>query len=141
MPLKAKACPECGSDKETGWSEAAQYIHLLPDRGDSSGGAKQLPKSIMAAIAVLLLMAFLVAQGFTWGLLVIPVAAVVGGIVYALKRSPHGLERQLYQQLLQRAQGDRQLTARLITYEQKRHPTSTRLQLLQTAIYQWDRDR
>ncbi len=28
----AKACPECGSDEQTGWSEEARYAHLgLPD--------------------------------------------------------------------------------------------------------------
>lgn len=33
MPSRAKACPECGSCPETGWSEAARYDSLdLPDR-------------------------------------------------------------------------------------------------------------
>ena len=33
VPPGAKACPECGSDEQTGWSEAARYDHLdLPDR-------------------------------------------------------------------------------------------------------------
>ena len=32
VPSKAKACPECGSDEQTGWSEAAQSGSLdLPD--------------------------------------------------------------------------------------------------------------
>ena len=32
VPPKAKACPECGSDEETGWSEAAQSSGAdLPD--------------------------------------------------------------------------------------------------------------
>ena len=32
VPPKAKACPECGSDETTGWSEAAETGHLgLPD--------------------------------------------------------------------------------------------------------------
>ena len=32
VPPKAKACPECGSDDETGWSEAAETDGLdLPD--------------------------------------------------------------------------------------------------------------
>ncbi len=32
MPLKAKACPECGADEQTGWSEAASTDGLdLPD--------------------------------------------------------------------------------------------------------------
>ena len=32
VPPDAKACPECGSDEQTGWSEAARYDDLnLPD--------------------------------------------------------------------------------------------------------------
>lgn len=32
VPPKAKACPECGSDDETGWPEAAESSGLnLPD--------------------------------------------------------------------------------------------------------------
>ena len=32
LPRKAKACPECGSDEETGWSETAYASQLgLPD--------------------------------------------------------------------------------------------------------------
>jgi hypothetical protein len=32
VPPKAKACPECGSDEDTGWSEKASTDHLgLPD--------------------------------------------------------------------------------------------------------------
>ena len=32
VPLDAKACPECGSDERTGWSEEARYDNLnLPD--------------------------------------------------------------------------------------------------------------
>jgi hypothetical protein len=32
VPSEARACPECGSDESTGWSEAAQASRLdLPD--------------------------------------------------------------------------------------------------------------
>jgi len=32
VPPGAKACPECGSDEQTGWSEKARYDNLnLPD--------------------------------------------------------------------------------------------------------------
>lgn len=32
LPREARVCPECGSDDETGWSEAAASSHLnLPD--------------------------------------------------------------------------------------------------------------
>jgi len=32
VPPKAKSCPECGSDEQTGWSEQTRYDSLdLPD--------------------------------------------------------------------------------------------------------------
>lgn len=32
VPRNARACPECGADEKTGWSEAARHGHLdLPD--------------------------------------------------------------------------------------------------------------
>ena len=32
LPKKAKVCPECGSDENTGWSDQARYDGLdLPD--------------------------------------------------------------------------------------------------------------
>jgi hypothetical protein len=32
VPPRAKACPQCGSDEKTGWSDQAQYGSLdLPD--------------------------------------------------------------------------------------------------------------
>lgn len=33
VPPKAKACPACGADEQTGWSENAHHDHLgLPDQ-------------------------------------------------------------------------------------------------------------
>lgn len=32
VPERARACPECGADEETGWSERARYEQLgIPD--------------------------------------------------------------------------------------------------------------
>ena len=32
LPTRVKACPQCGSDEKTGWSDAARYDALnLPD--------------------------------------------------------------------------------------------------------------
>lgn len=52
-----------------------------------------------------------------------------------------GRERRLYEKLLQKSRGDRQLVERLIEYERRRSPNSSRADLLQTAIYRWERDR
>jgi RNA polymerase subunit RPABC4/transcription elongation factor Spt4 len=56
VPPDAKACPECGSDEQTGWSEAAAASSLgLPEAGDFDyddfkkrefGGEKAVPRGI-----------------------------------------------------------------------------------------------
>ena len=148
VPINALACPECGSDRETGWSEEAQYVHLLPDKGDRETDASRFrtgQKYSMAAIALVVAVAFLVAGGLGWTLYLVPFIALGAGITYYVNgrsaSSPSGLQRQLYQQLLARAGGDRKLVDRLIEYERERYPDSNRLQLLQNAIYRWDSDR
>jgi zinc-ribbon domain len=146
VPTKAKACPECGSDKHTGWSEEAGYLHLLPDTGDPEGDAKLSfvwKKEWIAAIAGLLLIVFIATQVGSTGLYFLLAGGLFGGC-YGLYRyffqGSKGLERKLYRQLLHRTGGDRDQAERLIAYEQKLYPGSKRHQLIQNAIYHWDRD-
>ncbi|MDJ0704580.1 MAG: zinc ribbon domain-containing protein [Leptolyngbyaceae cyanobacterium MO_188.B28] len=154
VPVKARACPECGSDEETGWSDAAQYIHLLPTTADSeidASPAKIWRKSFTAAIALFLVVTFLSLQGLTWAMYALPFIVLIGGIIYFANKGAAlgnwgslghwGMERRLYQQLLSRTRRDRKLAQRLIEYERRRNPESNKLQLLQNAIYRWDRDR
>jgi zinc-ribbon domain len=55
VPRNAKACPECGSDEETGWSEKAESGNLdVPEEGfdydkfveREFGGKKPVPEGI-----------------------------------------------------------------------------------------------
>jgi len=55
VPPGAKACPECGSDEKTGWSEQARYDNLdLPDGNfdyddfakREFGGERPVPRGI-----------------------------------------------------------------------------------------------
>jgi hypothetical protein len=148
VPLKARACPECGSDEETGWSEAAKYTHLLPYAGDSEPEvtkSQRRRRYVIAAIAVFLAVIFLQGGGLGWTLPIVAFAALVGGVGYLSFRqytnSSWSMERKLYQQLVNRTRGDREQAQRLFEYEKRRTPESNRLQLLQNAIYRWDRDR
>ena len=71
VPRKARACPACGSDDSTGWSEAAQADNLgLPDEtfdydefvAREFGGKKPIPRGMhwfWWAVAVLVLAALL----------------------------------------------------------------------------------
>ena len=75
VPPTAKACPECGSDEKTGWSEKAHADNLgLPDEEfdydkfvkEEFGGGQARPRGISwfwwviaAIVAVLVSFAFL----------------------------------------------------------------------------------
>ncbi|WP_156815625.1 zinc ribbon domain-containing protein [Pseudanabaena sp. PCC 6802] len=148
VPIKARACPECGSDEQTGWSEAAKYAHLLPYTGEPELTQSSTPvwqRYVIFAIAVLLTLAFSIAQNMAWIVPAIAAVALICGAAYWLgqkfSNSRRGMERKLYRQLVQRASGDRDLANRLLEYEKQRAPEANRLQLLQNAIYRWDRDR
>ena len=70
VPRRARACPECGSDDQTGWSEEARVggLDLPDDQFDYDdfvkqefGGKKPLPRGIhwfWWLVAVLVLVGF-----------------------------------------------------------------------------------
>jgi hypothetical protein len=144
VPSNATACPECGSDEETGWSENADYDEPFPYAGEPETRDKSTAwlKYLIAIVAALTLSAYL-AYALPWGIYLIPVTFLAVGIGYCMTRvrpNRPSAEKQLYQSLLQKAQGDRDLVARLIEYERQRNPRADRLKLLQDALYRWERD-
>ena len=146
VPSDALACPECGSDHETGWSEAAAYDDLLLYDNDPPADSPRhaaWPQYLIVIVAVMTLAAYL-AYTLTWGIYLIPVVlAAVGVVIYltqVLPRQRHGQERQVYQRLLQKAHGDRELVARLMEHERRRSPGAGRLKLMQDVLYYWERD-
>ncbi|MEM9217915.1 MAG: zinc ribbon domain-containing protein [Cyanobacteria bacterium P01_F01_bin.150] len=143
---KARSCPECGADEETGWSDAAQYTHLLPDRGDQGEYQPSVWRQYMFPIAAMVgLSGFLMIGGFFWAALLVPLVIgcirFIPGLVNRSSKADRGLERQAYEQLVRRAAGDRSMANRLIDFERQRSPNATRLQLIQDALFRWDRDR
>jgi len=73
VPIKALACPECGADDETGWSEDAAYDEVdLPDsafdgpeRPENGLGLTRSPiyKAVLILMVILILV-FILARGF-----------------------------------------------------------------------------
>jgi hypothetical protein len=146
VPSSAAACPECGSDNETGWSEAAAYDDMLlydDEPVAEPSGRAAWPPYLIVLVAAVTLSAYL-AYALTWGIYLIPVVlAAVGVVIYlthALPRRRHSQESQVYQRLLQKARGDRELVARLIEHERRRNPGADRLRLMQDVLYYWERD-
>jgi uncharacterized membrane protein YvbJ len=76
VPRNARACPECGSDEQTGWSEEAKSTDLgLPDEDfnydkfveQEFGSKKPVPRGI---------------HWFWW---VIALVLIIGFVVFALR--------------------------------------------------------
>jgi hypothetical protein len=73
VPPKALACPECGSDKETGWAsderrnEAAygaftdeDYREVVRDLPGGESGPVDIRRIVFAIVALIVLIAFIV---------------------------------------------------------------------------------
>ena len=146
VPADAAACPECGSDNETGWSDDAAYDDLLlydDELPTDSPKPARWHTYLIVIVAALTLSAYL-AYALTWGIYLIPlVLAAVGIVIYltqVLPRQRHSQEKQVYRRLLQKARGERELVARLIEHERRRSPGAGRLKLMQAVLYYWERD-
>lgn len=70
VPVGARACPECGSDEETGWSEESAYGGgALPEEFDYDrfverefGGGSSVPEGV---------------HNFWWGVSIVLLIAIV----------------------------------------------------------------
>jgi hypothetical protein len=149
VPSDALACPECGSDEQTGWSENTVYDGLdLYDEADTPTGpsmtSRPSAKSLLIGLAAGVLLAYS-AWRFSWGVWLIPLVFLTVGIAYyatrVFSRKQPNMEERLYQDLLRRARGDGELVERLVEYERQCNPGSDKLRLLQDAIDRWESDR
>ncbi len=147
VPLGAPACPKCGSDDETGWSEDTVYdgLFLYHDEA-ASDPTTSAPwfKYLIAVVAFVTLAAYLAYSLPGMVVYLLPLLLLAAGVVYYATRSrPNtrsGREKQIYVQLLQRARGDEELLERLVNYERRRKPGADRLELLENVLYHWERD-
>jgi hypothetical protein len=160
VPRGATACPVCGSDEETGWSEYAEVQDLLlytpddeRDRYPYGGYHEPSLRTRLAAVPwgrvatgviALLIIASLLALLGPWGLYAMPVVllaiAAAFYVAYIRPRMAGPREKELYQELLLRARGDKALVERWVEYERGRNPAAGRLELLEDALYRWQRD-
>lgn len=148
VAVGALVCPECGSDDETGWSEDTAYDGLYlydEDNLDSRHYSESRPwiTYLVTAIILITLAAFL-ATAVPWGIYLIPLILLAVGLVYYFieiaPNSQSHQEKKQYAALLLRAQGDGALVERWISYERRRDPDASELQLMEAALYRWQRD-
>ncbi len=146
VPPGAAACPECGSDSQTGWSEKAAYDDLLlrdDEAPADSPKPAQWPTYLIAVVAFLTLSVYLV-YALPWGIYLVPLVLVSIGLVYYVTRvllsRRDSREQQMYHRLLQKARGDKELVERLVEHERRRNPSANRLTWMQDVLYYWERD-
>lgn len=147
VPVKAKACPECGSDENTGWSEEAKYIHLLPDYGDSddltskSGKENLWFKRSAIFIALTMITSLIIIHlGSFLAILALMAIAIIYWIFEIYPQTKYAEEKHLYQKLLKKAGGNSELVERLIELERKPTVKSSRLELIKDAIHKWEQN-
>jgi hypothetical protein len=154
VPVGALACPVCGSDENTGWSEQAELEPIFYDyddefegdydgpdeRGSSSNPWFRLAVVVIAVITV----SAVVAASFPAGIYLVPLLFLAVGALYYYSQiypnTEHARKRELYQDLLWKAQGDEAMIERWIEYERKRSPDLKEIELMEDAIYRWERD-
>ena len=71
---------------------------------------------------------------------VLALSAVVYGLYRIFSSRRPGNQKRLYRRLLKLARGDQDLAERMIENERRRSPAAGREELMQDAIYRWERD-
>ncbi len=154
VPWNAAACPECGSDEETGWAEETETDIYYEDNE-----SEEKPKAPLWQKIVLIFLAYLLASPLSaffepssTGFLLLTILLVIA-IVYLVVAERLGADVSLatktsrtakamsdYDSLMMRARHDQSLVERLIAFEQSRNPEGDRERWISDALLRWKRD-
>jgi hypothetical protein len=141
VPEGAPACPECGSDEQTGWSEDPFGIRSgtpeAPNR-PKRNGIRFAAYTVVAGLFVAALVLSRVAISALPLFLVAVFAVLLGGFLYERIRNYTGAD--IHEKLLSKARGDEELVERLVDFERRKNPFRTRKQLLIDALERWEND-
>ncbi len=141
VPEGALACPECGSDEQTGWSDDVYGVRSDAVKDDSKPVIRwiRIAFSILVAASVImvLLNARMAIKLFPFLLAAILLLIIIWGF-YGRVRNRIGTD--LYAKLLFKARGDKALIERLVNYEKQKNPFRTRKQFLKDALERLDKD-
>ena len=145
----ATACPECGSDETTGWSEDTGYDGMwslvdeaydAPEQADS-GSDIPWTKLIAGGLLFIFLLATAAYNAVFGVSAIILTAGAIAYFYYRQQNKPDSNDTYfLYQSLLSRARGDEALVERLVAYERERNPEASPQELLSNALWRWDHD-
>lgn len=153
VPWNAAACPECGSDEETGWAEDAEDVIYYNDEP-----ADERPETPLWQKIILVFLAYLLASplsiffepsstGFALltALLIIAIVYIVvverlGGTVGIPLPNRSATAMSDYDSLMLRARGNQSIVERLIAFEQEHNPDGDREQWISDALVRWKKD-
>ncbi len=149
IPADSRSCPECGSDRETGWSEE-YHADWAPQQEEPEDpprrrAVRKLVRYSGAVVAVLLIAGLLSLEWPPYGLYlgcVLMAASIIAFIVFRDRPlSKRNREKRLEEELLGLCGQDRTLVNRLVLFEGNLRPGSPRAVLLRNAIHRILRDR
>lgn len=154
VPWNAAACPECGSDEETGWAEDAEgAVYHIEEPAADRRETPLWQKIVLIFLAYVLaspLSAFFEpsSTGFLLltALLIITIAYIVvveklgGTIGVPLPSRKRDTSMSDYDSLMLRARGNEDIVERLIAFERERSPDGNRQQWMAAALSRWKRD-
>jgi hypothetical protein len=151
VPADSPSCPECGSDRETGWAPDAHLSDWLPPKQGESAERprgrrmKKLLKYLGAGIAVLLVAGSITAAlpqlGLYIGIAIVAAAVIAFFLARERPSSGKRAEEKLEKELLRLSGYDEERMDRLVIHEYSRKPGASRAELLQNAIDRLFRDR
>ncbi|MGM0453245.1 MAG: hypothetical protein ACQERN_08790 [Thermodesulfobacteriota bacterium] len=143
----SRTCPQCGADERTGWTKSARVgsARRRTIRRVAKSGRMVVRRYWRTAVAGITAAAFLSlllpGGGYPAAIGgVLALSAVVYGLYRIFSSRRPGNQKRLYRRLLKLARGDRDLVERMIENERRRSPAAGREELMQDAIYRWERD-
>jgi hypothetical protein len=141
VPEGALACPECGSDEQTGWSDDIYGLRSEEVKDTSSPNLKKF-RIAFSAIIILSIVIVLLKNQMAVILLPILLIALILLIVveFIYRKAKDTLGEGVYAKLLFRSRGDKELVERLVHYEKQKNPFRTRKQLLADALDRLEKD-
>lgn len=141
VPKGALACPACGSDEQTGWSDDIYGLRSEGVKEKTNPILKRIRILFFATMGILIVLTLIINQVtlILFPLLLFSVILLILiEILYARNKDTMG--RDIYAKFLLQARGDKELIERLVNYERKRNPFRTRKQLLLDALDRLEKD-
>lgn len=139
-------CPNCGADEQTGWDQINIHDTKTRDIKTRVKGItsfvfqawRRYWKPIIAVITIAALLSYILSFALCLLILALTAAAMIAYRWLYSRRNFRS--KRLYEKLLKKARGDRDLVSRMIEFEHRRNPDADINEWLEDALIRWERD-